>query len=156
DYFHRGADDPQANKGFHSKFSNSLYQYSSSGFENRFRYDLSKTLDERDSLLLRSSTDILWQDKRHGALITETIGLYTDIDTRRALALELRASYTTRLNGDETEHFRGSEVRFRFRHNIFRKWFFYEFWPGVSWYAENNYRQAFQGFFRVEAVIGNF
>ncbi len=156
DYFHGGHDDHKATKGFHSKFTNSLYQYSSSGFENRFRYDLSRTLDERDSLLLRGSTDILWQDNRHGALITETVGLYTDIDEKRALAFELLASYSTRINNGETEHFRGSLVRFRFRHNIWRKWFYYEFWPGVSWSAKNNYRQKFQGIFRIETLLGKF
>ena len=144
------------NTGFHSKLANSLYQYSSSGFENRLRYDLSRTLDERDSLVLRGSTDILWRDDRHGTLISETLGLYTDIDEKRALALELLASYSTRLNGQDTEHYRGSSVRFRFRHNFWRKWFYYEFWPGVSWHAENNYRMAFQTFFRVETLLGTF
>jgi len=157
DFFHSRHEPENSLSGrFHSKFSNRLYQYSSSGFENRFRYDLSKTLDNRDSLLLRASTDILWSDTRNGALITETLGLYTDIDDRRALALEALAGYSTRLNGEETELFRGSELRFRFRHNIFRKWFYYEFWPGISWLAENNYRQTFQGMFRIETVFGKF
>ncbi len=156
DYFHGNKESEGSGTRFHSRITNGLYQYSSSGFENRFRYDLSKTLDERDSLLLRGSTDILWNDARHGALITETIGLYTDIDRRRALAFEVRASYSTRLNGDETDRFRGTEVRFRFRHNIYRDWFYYEFWPGVTWFADNNYRQAFQGLFRIETLIGKF
>ena len=143
-------------QGFHSKFANSLYQYSSSGFENRLRYDLSRALDERDSLVLRGSTEVLWRDDRHGALISETIGLYADIDEKRALALELLASYTTRLNGDDTEHYRGTAVRFRFRHNFRRKWFFYEFWPGVAWNADNGYRMAFQSLIRVETILGRF
>ncbi len=142
--------------GFHSKLTNNLYQYSSSGFENRLRYDLSRTLDKRDSLVLRASTDILWRDDRHGALISETLGLYTDFDEKRALALELLASYTTRLNGEDTEHYRGNSVRFRFRHNFWRKWFYYEFWPGVSWSADNNYSMAFQSFFRIETLLGKF
>jgi hypothetical protein len=158
DYRHGKSADNTAgrHKGFHSKFANSLYQYSSSGFENRLRYDLSRTLDERDSLVLRGSTDVLWRDDRHGALISETIGLYADIDEKRALALELLGSYTTRLNGEDTEHYRGTAVRFRFRHNFRRKWFFYEFWPGVTWNADNGYRMAFQSLIRVETVLGRF
>lgn len=156
DYFHGSTKGDDSTLGFHSKFTNSLFHFSASGFENRFRYDLSKVLDERDSLLLRASTDVLWSDSRNGTLFTETLGLYTDIDEKRALAFELRASYSTRLNGDETEHYRGSEVRFRFRHNIWRKWLYYEFWPSITWFAEDDYRQTFQGLFRVETVIGKF
>ncbi len=160
DHIHGAVDSDEMHGGshnrFHSKFANSLYQYSSSGFENRFRYDLSRTLDQRDSLVLRGSTDILWRDDRHGALISETIGLYADIDEKRALALEVLGSYSTRLNNDDTEHYRGTAVRFRFRHNFRRKWFFYEFWPGVSWNADNSYRMAFQSLFRIETVFGRF
>ena len=141
---------------FRSRLSNNLYQYSSSGFENRFRYDLSKTLGGQQNRVLRASTDLLWSDTRHGLLITETIGLYTNLDDKRALAYELIGSYTSRLNGSESDYYRGTEVRIRFRHNIFRDWFYYEFWPGISWNADNNYRDAFQALFRIETLIGKF
>ena len=71
-----------------------------------------------------------------------------------SIALEGLASYTTALNGEESDRYKGSEVRIRFRHNVWREWFFYEIWPGMNWLASNDYERAYGGLIRVEVVLG--
>ena len=156
DYYHKKKDGIADQSGLISKFSNRFFQFSSSGFENRFRYDLSKALNKDRTLVARASTSMLWQKTRDGMLISETIGLYKDLGGQKTLALEALASYTTRLNGDDTERFRGSELRVRYRRNAFRNWFFLEVWPGVTWYADNGYREAYSLLLRAETVFGDF
>lgn len=141
---------------FRSNFSNSFYYYSASGYENKFRYELIHPVKRFDSVLFRGSTELVWRDGRRGTLIGETVGLYADIDDNRSVAVEGLGLYTTALNDQQTDNFLGAEFRIRFRHNIWRRWFYYEVWPTMSWESVNNYAAAFGGLFRVEMVLGKF
>lgn len=141
---------------FESSFTNSLYYFSVSGYENKFRYDLGRPLNSSKTLFLRGSTDLLWKKNQRGTIVGETIGLYAEIDDKKALAFEALASYTTSLTDEEPEYFRGGEVRLRFRHNLWRRWFYYEIWPSVSWAPANDYEPALGGMFRMEMVLGKF
>ncbi len=141
---------------FESSFTNSLYYFSASGYENKFRYDLGRPLNDSKTLFLRGSTDLLWKKNQRGTIVGETVGLYAEIDDKRALALEGLASYTTSLTDEEPEYFRGGEIRLRFRHNIWRRWFYYEIWPSVNWAPANNYEPAPGGMLRMEMVLGKF
>lgn len=141
---------------FRSSFSNSFYYYSASGYENKFRYDLTHPLKNYDSVLFRGSTELVWKDGQRGTLIGETLGIYSDIDDNRSIAVEGLGFYTTALNDEQTENFLGAEFRVRFRHNVWRRWFYYEVWPTMSWQPVNNYSASFGGLFRVEMVLGKF
>lgn len=141
---------------FRTTFSNSFYFFSASGLENKFRADLIRPLNESGSVFFRSASELRWRKSRSGVVIGETFGIYAEIDNKRSIAVEGLGSYTTVLGIDETDHFLGTSLRVRFRHNIWRPWFFYEVWPTVSWTPENNFESALGGLFRIEIALGKF
>lgn len=140
--------------GFTNEFSNNLTYFSSSGYENRFRLDSRRLFFDRDSLYFRNSFDISWRKGNKGAGFGETIGFYADLGKRKALAFEGITGYVTSLNEGVTDKYLGVELRLRYRHNIWRPWFYYEIWPSVSWSSSNDYEQAYGGLFRIEVTLG--
>lgn len=140
--------------GFENKFTNNLTYFSASGYENRFRIDSLRRFFGGDSLYFRNSAEISWRKGYKGAGFGETIGLYADLGKRRALALEGITGYATALNDGATENYLGSEVRLRFRHSVWRPWFYYEIWPSVSWSSSNDYKKAYGGLIRLEVTFG--
>jgi len=140
--------------GFENRISNSFRYFSYSGYDNRFRYDLTRPFLKRKNLYFRNSTEFVWRKNYKGVGIGETIGLYADLGPKMALALEGITGYTTALNFDASERFQGGEVRIRFRHSVWRDWLFYEIWPSVSWSASNDYEQAYGGLVRLEVTLG--
>lgn len=137
-----------------AKAANSYYHYSKTGFENRLSFDFRRLLYEKDHLFFRTYTDFNWEKGQKGAIIGHTTGLYWQLDARRSLALEGSASYHTSLNEGIEDRFRGQEYRIRWRHNVWRPWFFYEVWPSVSWPSSTRYRRTNGFFLRVEMMIG--
>ncbi len=141
--------------GFKNRLSNNLLYFSSSGYENRIRYDMRRPLFNRDRFYFRNAAEIGWREGFKGASIGETIGVYAELSPRKAIALEAITGYNTSLNDGNTDRFPGVEARIRFRHSVWRSWFFYEIWPTVSWSASNDFKQAFGGLIRLEVTFGN-
>jgi len=134
--------------------NNSYFYYNKSGFEDRLSFDFRRVMFFNEDLYFRSFTEFNWRNGRKGAIIGHTTGQYTQIDDARSLALEFLAAYHTSLNEGVEDRFRGHELRIRWRHNIWRPWFFYEFWPSVSWPSTNNYEKSFGVLLRMEVVVG--
>jgi len=134
--------------------NNSYFYYNKSGFEDRLSFDFRRVMFFNEELYFRSFTEFNWRNGRKGAIIGHTTGQYTQIDDARSLALEFLAAYHTSLNEGVEDRFRGHELRIRWRHNIWRPWFFYEFWPSVSWPSTNNYEKSFGVLLRMEVVVG--
>jgi len=134
--------------------STNYYYFSKSGFELKLAFDLRRTLLSRDDFFFRSNTQFNWRKHLKGTIIDQTLGLYRQFGLRKSFALEGLASYYSALNTGVDDRFRGHEVRIRWRHNIWRPWFFYEVWPAVSWYASNEYKKAYGALLRLEVIIG--
>ncbi|MFK8076813.1 MAG: hypothetical protein AB8B84_09535 [Granulosicoccus sp.] len=134
--------------------SNSYYYYNKSGFEDKLSFTFRRAQFYTEELVFRSFTEFNWRKGRRGSFIGQTLGVYTQFGERKSLAFELIAGYHTSLNEGIEERFRGHEFRFRWRHNVWRPWFFYEFWPSVSWPATSDYEQSYGALLRVEMVIG--
>lgn len=133
--------------------ANNYFYYSKDGYEDRLSFDFSRPLLTRDDIYFRSFFGFNWRKGQKAAVVTHTSGLYWSIDPKRALAFEGLAAYHTALQG-VADRFRGSEIRFRWRHNIWRPWFFYEFWPSVAWPADNGYKRTEGFLLRAEMIIG--
>ncbi len=142
--------------GFTNEFSNALTYFSASGYENRFRLESRRLFFDSESLYFRNSIDFSWRKGSKGAGIGETIGIYADLGKRKALAIEGITGYVTALNEGLTDNYLGAEVRLRYRHNIWRPWFYYEIWPSVSWSSSNDYERAYGGLIRLEVTLGQF
>ncbi len=139
---------------FTNTFTNNFTYFSSSGYRNNFRIDSRRNFFDRESLFFRNSFELSWRKGDKGVGIGETIGIYADLGKRRALALEGITGYATVRNEGVPKHYRGAEVRLRFRQSVWRPWFYYEIWPSVSWSSSNDYEQAYGGLFRIEVTLG--
>lgn len=137
-----------------ARAANNYYYFSKSGFENRLAFDFRRPLFSREDFFFRSNTDFNWRKRQKGAIIGQTLGFYKQFGSRKSFAFEALAGYHTSLNTGVSDRFRGHEVRIRWRHNVWRPWFFYEIWPVVSWSANNDYEKAYGGLVRLEVVIG--
>ena len=135
--------------------SNSYWHYNKSGFENRLTFDFRRVLYYEEDFYFRSFTEFNWRKGKKGAIAGQTVGLYTKFGDNRALALEALASYHTALNEGIDDRYRGHEFRIRWRHNIWRPWFFYELWPSVSWPSDYDYERLYSLLFRLEMTIGH-
>jgi len=140
--------------GFENNFSNSLTHFSKSGYENKFRIDSIRRFFGGESIYFRNSVEVSWRKGLSGAGIGDTIGFYGDLGKRKALALEGITGYSTSLNEGAKDKYLGSEVRLRFRHSVWRPWFYYEVWPSVSWSSSNDYKKAYGGLIRLEVTFG--
>ena len=134
--------------------SNSYYYYNKSGFEDRLSFTFRRAQFYREDVVFRSFTEFNWRKGRKGSVVGQTLGLYTQFGEQKSLAFEMLAGYHTALNEGIDDRFRGHEFRFRWRHNIWRPWFYYEFWPAISWPATNDYERSYGVLLRVEMVIG--
>lgn len=137
-----------------ARAANSYYYYNRSGFENTLSFDFRRKIQKKDNIYFRTFTGFEWENDQRGAIISGSLGYYWQIDERRSLALEALGSYHTALNAGIDDRFRGHEYRVRWRHNVWRPWFFYEFWPSVSWPASTDYRQVEGFLLRAEVIIG--
>lgn len=137
-----------------ASISNSYYYYSRSGFEDRLSFDLRREFFGKEHFFFRSGTEFNWRKGQKGSIVGQSFGIYTQFGPTRFLALEMLAGYHTALNDDITDRFRGHEYRVRWRHNVWRPWFFYEVWPSVSWPSTNGYKKSYGALLRLEVVIG--
>jgi len=139
-----------------ARASNSYFYYAKSGYENRLRFDINRPLSDSAHLVFRTSTGFNWRRGRKGAVVNQTLGLYADLDERMFIALEALAGYATALGpgSDKSPRYSGAEVRVRFRHSVWRRWFYYELWPSVAWPSSTDYELAYGGRLRVEILFG--
>ncbi len=138
------------------QISNNFYLYSASGYQNRFKLDIRRPMNDAANVFFRSSTTLEGRKGIGGATINETLGLYADISARTAVALEGLYTFVTSKNDEFNTHFLGSEYRIRFRQNIWRPWFYYEVWPTVSFPASTDYQREYGGLLRVEVLFGQY
>ena len=136
------------------KVGNSYYHYSKSGFENRLSLNVWRRFFNAEHTFFSTYTDAFWEKGLKGALFGHTSGLYWQFGDTRSLALEVLASYNTALNEGASDRFNGHEYRIRWRHNVWRPWFFYEVWPSVSWPSSRQYRKTEGILIRAEVLIG--
>lgn len=139
---------------WNTSVTNSYYYYNESGFEDRLSFDFRRVLITRNDLYFRTFTEFNWLKGRPGAVISQTLGLYTQFGNTKSLAFEALAGYHTAISEGVDDRFRGHELRFRWRHNVWRPWFFYEFWPSVSWPSTNEYERSYGALLRAEVVVG--
>jgi hypothetical protein len=136
------------------RVGNSLYHFSKSGYEDKLSFDLQRPIPGSRPVFFRTNTAINWRKGSKGASIGETLGIYTELSRRTALAVELLSGYSTALNEGQSARYSGTALRLRFRQNVWRPWFFYEIWPSVGWPSTNDYERAYGVLLRVEFVIG--
>lgn len=137
------------------KVSNSYYYYSKSGYRNSLRLSAIRPIVHSRNFFFQVSTGFSWRKERKGANIGQSAGFYAEPSERTAIAFEALAAYSTSLNGSQSARFGGTELRVRWRHNVWRPWFHYEVWPSLAWPSSNGYERVWGGLLRVEATIGN-
>ena len=135
--------------------ANNYWYYNKSGFVDKLSFDARRLLFENEYIYFRTFTGLTWQKGQRGAAITNTTGFYWFLDAKRSLAVEAIADYYTSLSEDILDRFRGYQYRVRWRHNVWRPWFFYEVWPSINYPSTNGYRQQEGLLLRAEIMIGH-
>jgi len=143
-------------RGWEAQISNNFYLYSASGYQNRFKFDIRRPINRSASVFFRSSTTFSGEKGIGGAAAGETLGIYADLSSRTAIALEGLFSFVTSEDEVLNTRYLGAEYRIRFRQNIWRPWFFYEIWPSVFYEASNDRERAYGGLIRVEMLFGQY
>jgi len=142
--------------GWERQISNNFYLYSDSGYQNRFKFDVRRSLNSASTLFLRSSTSVEGRKGIAGASVSQTLGFYAEISSRSALALEANYSYVTSKDRELDTRYLGAVYRIRFRQNIWRPWFYYELWPSMFFLASNDYERTYGGLIRMEVLFGQY
>lgn len=141
--------------GWSYDINNDLRQFFSSGYLDRLQFDFWRTLHPETSTVFRTSTSLEWRRNVDGAQINQTMGLYRELNASALIAYELLAGYQTSPAENEN-HYGGHQFRIRYRRNIWRPWFHFELWPGISWLTENDNQARLEGLVRVEVGLGKF
>lgn len=136
-----------------STITNNTRYYSSSGFDNRLTFKLERSLQRWPDTLLLFSTQLRWQEWRDGAVLSQVFGWYHYLSGTSSIAYEALTGFQTSPAGNERS-FNSLDLRVRYRKNIWRRWFFFELWPGVSWPQENDYQATPEIMLRLESIIG--
>ena len=130
-----------------------LEHFSDSGFENLLSIRFDRYTDFAERNLFLHQTRFNWKEGTPGMVITQTAGVYRELDQKSSIAVEL---LTTHFSASQPgrNHFDNGEFRIRYRKNIWRDWFYVELWPSVLWPQEKDYSAIYGGTIRVEALIG--
>ena len=142
--------------GWEYKVSNNFFLFSASGYENRFRVDVRKSINEASNVFFRSSSSIEARNGLRGASVDQVFGIYADLSSQAAIAYEGLFSFVTSRDDEFNTRYLGAEFRIRYRRNIWRPWFYYEIWPTASILASTNRELAFGGLLRAEILFGQF
>lgn len=134
--------------------SNNAVYYDKSGFEDKLTLKLARYLDQNKRVLFLNSTQFAWTEGNKGAGISQQVGVYRQLSDAASVAVEFQVGALTAPAKGE-KRFRGGELRFRLRQNIWRPWFFYELTPSLSWPAEEDYRALYGGLIRIEVIFGH-
>lgn len=135
--------------------NNDFRQYYSSGYLNRLRFDFWSNTSEDSSTVFRTSTGFEWKEDTPGSKINQTVGFYSQINSKSLIAFEVLANYRTSPDMMQS-HYEGHQFRIRYRRNAFRPWFHFELWPGVSWLTENENVPELEGLLRMEIQFGQY
>lgn len=142
--------------GWEYKISNNFFLFSASGFENRFKVDIRKSINKASNVFFRSSTSIEARNGLNGATVDEVIGVYADLNHQAAIAFEGLFSFVTSRDDEFDTRYLGTEFRIRYRQNIWRPWFYFEVWPTASVLAATDRQLEYGGLLRVEMLFGKF
>lgn len=143
----------QLNDNWWGSVNNNAVYFSESGFKDALNIKLERYVDKKEELLFLSASNFTWEADRKGAHVGQTLGLYRDIGDNRSIAAETLLGLHTSPKNDE-HRFQGIGFRLRFRHNVWRPWFFYEIWPSVSWPQDRDYERTYGGMIRIETIFG--
>jgi len=146
----------QFDSGWEYRISNNFFLFSSSGFENRFRVDIRKSINPASNVFFRSSTSIESRNGLRGASVDQVFGVYADLSSRAAIAYEGLFSFVTSRDDEFDTRYLGAEFRIRYRRNVWRPWFYYEVWPTASVLASTDRELKFGGLLRAEVLFGQF
>lgn len=142
--------------------TNRLYYYSDTGVRNDLRQYFDRQIDDR--LLFRSRSRIQYfEENDYNPTFEQKFTLFHKLSERNALAYEALferyAEEDSLFDDDEIivplqDNYKSYSLRVRYRTNVWREWFFLEFWPIVSWPEERDYDTTLGARFRVEINFG--
>jgi hypothetical protein len=142
--------------------TNRLYYYSKTGWRNDFRQYFNRHL--ADGLLLRSRTRLQYfEENASNPFVEQKFSLFQTIRENSAVAYEVLYRRVSEEDSpfDEDEvlgapagHYQHWVAQMRFRQQLWRPWFYVEFWPIVAWPEERDYQTSLAARLRFEINLG--
>ena len=142
--------------------TNRIYYYAKTGFRNDFRQYFNRALT--DSLLFRSRTRIQYfEENEQNPYIEQKFSLFHSLsDTRklayealyRKLSIEDSPFDADEIQDTDAEYFNHYQLQVRYRQQLWKPWFYVEFWPIVNWPQERDYATTLGARLRLEVNLG--
>lgn len=142
--------------------TNRLFYYSKTGWRNDLRQYFNRAIS--DDLLLRSRTRIQYLEENvSNPFVEQKFSLFHSLTDTKKLAYEVfyrRVSEEgspfddDQVLGEPKNHYQHYVAQIRYRQQVWRPWFYVEFWPMVMWPEERDYDTILAGRIRLEVNIG--
>ena len=102
----------------------------------------------------QSVSELIWSEDHRGARFVQVYGAFRKLNEKTYLGLESIADAVTSPDED-AGHISSIELRFRYRQNVLRPWFYYEVVPRLRWEEERDFSPLFGIELRAEAFLGS-
>jgi len=134
---------------WHVRYTQTLFNFKSSGAGARSVLDLEHTLDAKH--LIRLSTSGTWWDALQTYQWSQYISLFKQLRDRRAIA------YNATFNGDDRNGNRIDNIIFdiRLRQRLHREWIYVELSPAISHLRSSGFKANGSFTLRLELLFGN-
>lgn len=132
------------------RFTQRFRWFTDRGWDENTAFDLERPLAE--SLFFRASTEGSWRQDESGYFYNFRTFLAQPLSVRRTLSYEWNNFFQTEPNNRLEE----TNVRVRYRQNIWRKWMFVDVAPQLAFLKERDYSLSPGIIFRLEMLFGYF
>ena len=130
------------------RFTETLRWYTDKGLESKTRMDFERPVSEK--FYFRTTARWIWYEDEDGYFYDVSCNLYQTLSRKKVLRYQWINSFRT-----EPNHYLDEIIlRIRYRQQIWRKWFFYEIAPQLSFPRQNDYDVTPGILFKAEVIIG--
>jgi len=123
---------------------------SGKGWDSRTEVDFERSLTE--NFFFRTTPSIKWEEEKNGIRYNWTNSLYQSLSNVSAVDYQFNNHFDSEKSGQLTE----SNVRIRYRRQVWRKWLIFEVAPQLAWYKERSFETVPGIMFRLEIFLGQF
>ena len=132
------------------RFVQRLRWYTDEGWDARSTLDFERPVF--DNLFFRTTPSLKWKQEKDGFEYAWTTSLFHPLSEKHALEYQFNNYFKTETEGRLTE----SNVRVRYRRQIWRKWLVFEVAPQLAWYEERDFKTVAGVAVRLEVWLGRY
>lgn len=132
------------------RFVERLRWYTDDGWDIRSEIDFERQI--LDKLFFRTTPALKWQEKQDGFEYSWATSVFQPLNKISALEYQLNTYFDTEISGNLKE----SNVRIRYRRQVWRRWLIVEAAPQLAWYEERDFKTVAGIMVRLEIWMGRY